>query len=112
VKFHEIVLDDKPYQQITIAQGSAPLTVIRKGTGYAMLYIGESILQAATTECGAYLIKTGEDIPDEVHIIPFLHPLTNQPVPPDARYIGTVSEPGLPSVHLVLGNPKGSALIT
>lgn len=106
MKFHEINLDDKPYQQITIAQGSAPIAFQRKGDGFALLYIGESILQTATTECGAYLIKTGEDIPDGVAILPFLHPLTNQPVPPNARYIGSVD-----SYHLVLGNPKGSDLI-
>lgn len=106
MKFHSIGLEDKPYQQITIAQGSAPIAFQRKGDGFELLYIGESILQTATTECGAYLIKTGEELPEEVHIIPFLHPLTNQPIPPNARYIGTVDE-----YHLVLGNPKGSDLI-
>ena len=106
MRFIEIDLDDKPYQQVTIAQGSAPITFVRKGSGFALLYIGDSILQSATTECGAYIIKTGEDIPDEVHILPHVHPLTGQPFPPDARYIGTVD-----GSHLVLGNPKGSALI-
>lgn len=106
MKFYEIDLEDKPYQQITIAQGSAPVAFIRKGSGFAMVYIGESVLQSATTECGAYLIKSGEDVPEEVHIIPFLHPLTNQPIPPNARYIGTVE-----GYNLVLGNPKGSGLI-
>jgi len=101
VKFYEIDLDNKPYQQITIAQGSAPISFIRKGKGFAMLYIGESVLQTQTTECGAYLIKTGEDVPDDVRILPFMHPLTGQPLPPNARYIGTVDE-----YHLVLGNPK------
>lgn len=105
MKFYEIDLDDKPYQRITIAQGSAPITFVRKGSGFALLYIGESLFEAASTDCGAYLINTGEDVPDEVKILPFLHPLTNQPQPPNARYIGTVG-----NKHLVLGNPKDSGL--
>lgn len=102
-QFHTIHLDDRPYQQITIAQGSAPVAFEKSvGTGgFDMVYIGESILQSATTECGAYLIKTSEDIPDEVHILPWVHALTGQPFPPNARYIGTVG-----NTHLVLGNPK------
>ena len=68
---------------------------------YRLLYIGESILETATTECGAYLFKTGEELPDDVRILPFVHPLTGQPLPPNARYIGTVEDK-----HLVLCNPK------
>lgn len=101
-QFHKIHLDDRPYQQITIAQGSAPIAFVKSdGAGYDMVYIGESILQAQTTECGAYLIKTGEDIPPSVHILPWIHELTGTPFPPDSRYIGTVDD-----THLVLGNPK------
>lgn len=101
-QFHKIHLEDRPYQQITIAQGSAPVAFVKSpGKGYDMVYIGESILQAATTECGAYLIPSNVDIDPEVHIIPWIHELTGQPFPPNARYIGTVGD-----THLVLGNPK------
>jgi hypothetical protein len=102
-QFHKIHLEDRPYQQITIAQGSAPIAFVKSTVdgGFDMVYIGESILQAPTTECGAYLIKTGEDIDPQVHILPWQHSLTGQPFPPDARYIGTVGD-----THLVLGNPK------
>lgn len=111
MKFYSIDLDDKPYQQITIAQGSAPVAFVSKGMkAFAMVYIGESILESATTECGAYIIKSGEDVPEDVRVLPVVHALTGQPLPPNARYIGTVEDK-----HLVLGNPRvdtsGSGLI-
>ena len=105
MKFYEINLVDRQYQKITLPQGSAPVGFLKADDGYKMVYIGESILETAPTDCGVYIIKTGQSIPDEVHIMPFLHPLTNQPVQPNARYIGTVED-----THLVLGNPKSSIL--
>jgi hypothetical protein len=106
MKFYDIYLADKPYQQITLAQGSAPIAFVKRGDGFALIYIGESILQTATTEAGAFMIKTGDEIPDDVRVLPVMHPLTGQPMPPNARYVATVDDR-----HLVLGNPRTSGLI-
>jgi hypothetical protein len=102
VKFHAIPLDDKPYQQTKIPQGAAPVSIEKDGKGFALVYIGESVLEAPVhTEVGVYIYKTGEEIPEEVRVLPVIHQLTGQPLPPNARYVGSVG-----NRHLVLGNPK------
>lgn len=103
IQFRRIHLKDTPYQSFQVPNGSAPLGVEETDEGFDLIYIGPNLFESkANSDVGCYLVKGGEDIPDGVLVLPTPNELLGIMLPPNARYIDTLSG----DRHVVLGDPK------
>lgn len=110
-------LAKKAYQAVELPNGSAPVAVsevpavFHGGTGNSAEFLAGGIAlyylapvevpSQYVTKFGVYLVKTGQPLPDDVHLFPVPRPLLNRVDPPDARYVGSAGD-----WHVFLGNPR------
>lgn len=96
----------QPYSEVALPNGAAPISardVSSYTDGWAdieLFYIDPESVSDVTV-FGLYIIKTGNQFPQGLRVFPENHPLINQVLQPNCRYVWTVGD-----WHLFLGNPK------